>query len=56
MRRPGIEISFGEPYPAAPMLVTFSHGEGRVLYTSFHNDSQNTRDLEEVLRFGVFEL
>jgi len=37
-----------------PLLVTFPHGEGTVVFTSFHNEAQN-KDMElELLRHLVF--
>lgn len=32
-----------------PYVVSFSEGSGEVLYTSFHNEVQNTADMEKVL-------
>lgn len=37
-----------------PLLVTFPHGEGTVIFTSFHNEAQNTEMEEELLRHLVF--
>jgi len=36
------------------LLVTFSHGEGTVVFTSFHNEAQNTEVELELLRHLVF--
>ncbi len=44
------------PHTDAPLLVQFNHGLGRVLYTSFHNESQTTSDMQAILNFVVFEL
>ncbi len=32
-----------------PYVVSFSEGEGEVIYTSFHNEAQVTEDMEKVL-------
>ncbi|HUT95872.1 MAG TPA: hypothetical protein VMY37_40845 [Thermoguttaceae bacterium] len=37
-----------------PLLVTFAHGEGTVVFTSFHNEAQNTELELELLRYLVF--
>ncbi|MFH1265431.1 MAG: hypothetical protein ABIK89_06855 [Planctomycetota bacterium] len=37
-----------------PLLVTFPHGEGTVVFTSFHNEAQNTQIEQELLRHLVF--
>jgi len=37
-----------------PLLVTFPHGEGTVVFTSFHNEAQNTEMELELLRYLVF--
>lgn len=39
-----------------PVVVQFKYGQGRVLFTSAHNESQTTPDLEDVLNFIIFEL
>ena len=39
-----------------PLLSWFSMGEGKVLFTSFHNESQNSEDLSNILNYMVFEL
>ncbi len=37
-----------------PYIVTFTEGDGEVLYTTFHNEAQKTEDTEDVLNwFGV---
>lgn len=42
------------PEQTGPLLVTFPHGEGTVVFTSFHNEAQN-KDMElELLRHLVF--
>ncbi len=40
----------------SPLVVQFGLGNGRVLFTSVHNEGQNTPDLEDILRYIVFEL
>jgi len=42
------------PEQTGPLLVTFPHGEGTVVFTSFHNEAQNTQMEEELLRHLVF--
>jgi hypothetical protein len=37
-----------------PLLVAFPHGEGTVIFTSFHNEAQNTEIELELLRHLVF--
>ena len=37
-----------------PLLVAFPHGEGMVIFTSFHNEAQNTKMELELLRHLVF--
>ncbi len=39
-----------------PLTLRFDFGAGRVLYTSAHNEANNTPDLEHVLNYIVFEL
>jgi len=39
---------------AAPLLVTFPFQEGMVVFTSFHNEAQNTETELELLRYLVF--
>ncbi len=46
----------GEDIENSPLLVQFQHGHGRVLFTTFHNESQVTDDMEDVLNYIVFEL
>jgi hypothetical protein len=37
-----------------PLLVSFPHGEGMVIFTSFHNEAQNTEMELDLLRHLVF--
>jgi len=37
-----------------PLLVQFSFGKGHVVFTSFHNEKQNSRTERELLRYLVF--
>lgn len=39
-----------------PLMVHFSEGKGKVLYTSFHNEAQTTEDMEKILDYLVFSL
>ena len=38
----------------APLLVKFPAGQGTVIFTSFHNEAQNSRQEEVLLRYLVF--
>ena len=38
----------------APLLVKFTAGAGTVLFTSFHNEAQNSAQEEKLLRYLVF--
>ncbi len=40
----------------SPIIMQFGVGQGRVLYTSAHNEGQNTPDLQDILNYIVFEL
>ena len=40
----------------APLMVQFEHGQGKVMYTTFHNEAQTTGDMDIILEFMVFEL
>ncbi len=51
---PGTEVlvdSVGEP-----LMILFQEGEGRVAYTTFHNEAQAARDVVDILRALVFQL
>jgi hypothetical protein len=39
-----------------PLLVQFNHGKGSVIFTSFHNERQNSEMELELLRYLVFQL
>jgi len=47
LSREGKEVS-------APLLVKFTVGEGAVIFTSFHNEKQNSETEIELLRYLVF--
>lgn len=55
-----IYTDFDPSRPAArqnvPLIVRFDHGDGRVLLTSAHTETQTTADLRDVIRYAVFEL
>jgi hypothetical protein len=38
----------------SPLLVKFPEGQGTVIFTSFHNEAQNSRQEEALLRYLVF--
>jgi hypothetical protein len=40
----------------APLLVKFTFNKGTVIFTSFHNEKQNSRVEKELLRYLVFSL
>lgn len=40
----------------APLLIVFDAGQGRVLYTSFHNEPQSTDDMDALLEFMLYQL
>lgn len=40
----------------APLLVKFSEGQGKVIFTSFHNEAQNSQEEEVLLRYLVFSV
>ena len=42
--------------PNAPLMVMFEYGEGKVMYTTFHNEAQSTADMDIILEYMVFEL
>jgi hypothetical protein len=39
-----------------PLLIQFAVGEGRVTFTTFHNEAQTTSDMDRILAFLVFTL
>jgi hypothetical protein len=39
-----------------PLLFRFTQGEGRVTYTTFHNEAQTTADMDRILSYLVFSL
>jgi len=47
---------YGNTLPDRPIMVKFKYGNGRVLYTSFHNEAQNTEDMEKILIRIIYEL
>ncbi len=38
----------------SPLLVKFKEGQGTVIFTSFHNEAQNSRQEEALLKYLVF--
>ncbi len=44
------------PFEDEPLLVRFDSGEGRVTYTSFHNEAQVTDDVYQLLSYLMFNL
>ncbi len=41
-------------FRTAPLLIRFPHGDGTVIFTSFHNEAQNSEIETELLRYLVF--
>ncbi|MGQ9705826.1 MAG: carboxypeptidase-like regulatory domain-containing protein [bacterium] len=39
-----------------PLLVNFTDDNGKVIYTTFHNEAQVTYDAEKILKYFVFEM
>ena len=39
-----------------PLVVSFQYGQGKVLFTSAHNEAQTSADLRDILNYLVFEL
>jgi chitodextrinase len=39
-----------------PLAFSFRHGEGRVFYTSFHNNAQATGDMMQFLEYLIFNI
>lgn len=39
---------------SGPLMVSFPHGKGTVIFTSFHNEAQNSETEELLLRYLVF--
>ncbi|MBI3822194.1 MAG: hypothetical protein HY289_05885 [Planctomycetes bacterium] len=46
----------GQPLTTAPLMVRFTFGKGTVIFTSFHNEAQNSRIEEMLLQYLVFSL
>jgi hypothetical protein len=44
----------GKGTATAPLLVKFSFGEGAVIFTSFHNEKQNSAVEQQLLKYLVF--
>jgi hypothetical protein len=40
----------------APLMVRFRHKKGTVIFTSFHNEAQNSDDEKKLLQYLVFSL
>ncbi len=43
-------------FAEAPLMVSFRFNKGTVMFTSFHNEKQNSRTEKELLRYLVFSL
>lgn len=48
--------TFGGATTTKPFAAQFSYGAGRVTYTSFHNESQATKDMQRLLESIIFAL
>jgi len=44
------------PLQDLPLLVNFTDDNGKVIYTTFHNEAQVTADAEKILKYFVFEM
>jgi hypothetical protein len=61
---PGVEILIkgtyrkmrGQEQATAPLMVKFPFNKGTVIFTSFHNEAQNSRIEEQLLQYLVFSL
>lgn len=54
---PQLEVLVEDTNNLIPLMVRYSSpAEGRVIYTSFHNERQSSRDLETILQSLIFEL
>ena len=42
--------------PNSPLMMSHVEGDGKVLYTTFHNEQQVTGDMINILKYLVFEL
>jgi hypothetical protein len=40
----------------APLMVKFNFGKGTAIFTSFHNEEQNSKDEEKLLKYLIFRL
>ncbi len=49
-------LTVGGTLPDRPYMVQFQEGQGRVNYTSFHNESQTTEDMNVLLEQFLFQL
>jgi hypothetical protein len=52
----GTYQSGGTSFNDAPLLVTFPYGDGKVTYTTFHNEAQVTKDMEVILGYVILNL
>jgi hypothetical protein len=51
-----VQTEQGATLPDRPYMVQFQEGQGRVNYTSFHNESQTTEDMNVLLEQFLFQL
>jgi hypothetical protein len=56
MVKSNIVLEGGGQLNNSPVVVRFDNGEGRVVFTSPHHESQLTSDLADLLNYMVFEL
>jgi len=56
MVKSNIALEGGGQLNNSPVVVRFDNGEGRVVFTSPHHESQLTSDLADLLNYMVFEL
>lgn len=48
--------TYSETLYNKPLMVRFGYGNGQVIYTSFHNEAQVTRDMIEILITVIYSL
>jgi hypothetical protein len=48
--------TYSGPHIDKPLAILIDHGQGRVVYTTFHNEANVTRDAVEVLTYFLFIL
>ncbi|MBX7115947.1 MAG: carboxypeptidase-like regulatory domain-containing protein [Myxococcaceae bacterium] len=52
----GVIRQYPEDIHNVPLVLRFTHGQGRVLFTSVHEGQYATQDLKDILKYLVFAL